>query len=257
MITQAVIDAANELLAWIDSKFPKGSAQRLIMQITGIEAAVAGLEAISNGQLPTFVQASALAAIVLTFAVSGAEDLAALAAFDTLSLALTRAGIVVSDEVIARKIYSWFGNVYNQLTSIGLMGLRVLQNIWNLFAGVSVELATGLAPILLGLGGTTTMACSNTHGSRVQGPGLCCQAVASGALTKPAAGTTLPPYAPGQSLTLPAGRITMVTDSGGHCGQCMIVGSKSPKHPGKPVLKFVRGGPGCPAAGSGCCSMAA
>jgi hypothetical protein len=37
----------------------------------------------------------------------------------------------------------------------------------------------------------------------------------------------------------------------------MIVGSSSRSHPGKPVLKFIRGGPGCPTGGSGCCAMVA
>jgi len=102
------------------------------------------------------------------------------------------------------------------------------------------------------------MACTNTHqGGKVQGPGVCCQAVASGALTKPPTGTTLPPYFPGQWQSLPAGRITQVTTASGQCASCMIVGSTSKKHPGKPVLKFIHGGPGCPVAGSGCCAMAA
>lgn len=107
-----------------------------------------------------------------------------------------------------------------------------------------------------------SMACTTTHsGPKVQGPGTCCAAVQSGALTKPPAGTILPPYVTGsKGGGLPAGRSTMVTiiDSRGisECGTCMIVGSKSAKHPGRPVLKFVRGGPGCPVGGSGCCAMA-
>jgi hypothetical protein len=99
--------------------------------------------------------------------------------------------------------------------------------------------------------------CNPTHSSKVQGNGLCCAALAAGQLVKPAAGTTLPQYTAGSAATLPVGRITQVTDSGGHCASCMIVGSSSRKHPGKPVLKFIRGGPGCPVAGSGCCAMAA
>jgi hypothetical protein len=101
--------------------------------------------------------------------------------------------------------------------------------------------------------------CNTTHsGPKVQGPGLCCQAVASGALTKPAPGTILPVYVTGShGAGLPAGRFTTVTDSKNDCGTCMIVGSKSTKHRGKPVLMFIRGGPGCPVGGSGCCAMAA
>ncbi len=101
------------------------------------------------------------------------------------------------------------------------------------------------------------MACVTTHSSKVQGAGLCCAAVQSGALTPPPPGTTLPVYTPGQAYTLPPGRITTVTDSAGHCASCMIVGSSSRKHPGRPVLKFIRGGPSCPTAGTGCCAMAA
>jgi hypothetical protein len=101
------------------------------------------------------------------------------------------------------------------------------------------------------------MPCSTTHSTKVQGAGLCCAAVASGALTPPPPGTILPAYTPGQASTLPPGRITTVTDSGGHCASCMIVGSRSAKHPGRPVLKFIRGGPSCPTAGTGCCAMAA
>jgi hypothetical protein len=107
------------------------------------------------------------------------------------------------------------------------------------------------------LGGLVTMAaCANTHSSKVQGAGICCAQVGVG-LTAPPKGTTLPAYQPGQANagTIPAGRIVQVTDAGGHCASCMIVGSTSRKHPGKPVLKFVRGGPACPTAGTGCCSL--
>jgi hypothetical protein len=110
----------------------------------------------------------------------------------------------------------------------------------------------------LGSGGTQ-MACQTTHsGGRVQGAGLCCAAVQAGALTPPPAGTTLPIYVKGsKGAGLPAGRVTQVTDSKGDCATCMIVGSKSTAHFGKPVLKFIRGGPGCPTGGSGCCAMVA
>jgi hypothetical protein len=108
-------------------------------------------------------------------------------------------------------------------------------------------------------GGTGTMAggqCVASHSIKTPGAGLCCQQVGVG-LTPPPAGTILPPYVAGQANAgqIPAGRIVTVTDAGGHCASCMIVGSTSAKHRGKPVLKFVRGGPACPAAHTGCCSL--
>lgn len=108
------------------------------------------------------------------------------------------------------------------------------------------------------LTGGSNMACQTTHsGGRVQGAGLCCSAVQAGALTPPPPGTTLPPYVKGSHGTgLPAGRVTQVTTANGECATCMIVGSRSTAHLGKPVLKFIRGGPGCPVGGSGCCAMA-
>ena len=106
----------------------------------------------------------------------------------------------------------------------------------------------------LGLGGK--MACTTTHTSKVQGAGLCCQAVQSGQLVAPPPGTTLPVYAPHQAAAVfAAGRGVMVTDAAGHCASCMIVGSRSAKHPGRPVLKFIRGGPSCPSSTTGCCAL--
>jgi hypothetical protein len=96
--------------------------------------------------------------------------------------------------------------------------------------------------------------CVPKHSSTVQGAGLCCQQVGAG-LTVPPPGTVLPVYQKGQAAALPPGRIVQVTDSGGHCASCMVVGSTSPKHPGRPVLKFIRGGPSCPTSRSGCCSL--
>jgi hypothetical protein len=99
--------------------------------------------------------------------------------------------------------------------------------------------------------------CVQKHsGGMVPGAGLCCAQVGVG-LTPPPPGTKLAPYVAGQADAgqIPAGRIVQVTDAGGHCASCMIVGSTSKKHPGKPVLKFVRGGPLCPTAGTGCCSL--
>lgn len=97
------------------------------------------------------------------------------------------------------------------------------------------------------------MACNTTHrvSTKVQGPGLCCQQVTNGSLVLPPGTTTLPRYTSGGELNFPH---VQVTDSAGHCATCMIVGSSSVKHPGRPVLKFVRGGPGC-ATSSGCCAL--
>jgi hypothetical protein len=96
--------------------------------------------------------------------------------------------------------------------------------------------------------------CVPKHSSTVQGAGLCCQQVGAG-LTAPPPNTILPVYQPGQAATLPPGRIVGVTDAGGHCASCMIVGSTSKKHPGQPVLKFIRGGPSCPKSRTGCCAL--
>lgn len=104
------------------------------------------------------------------------------------------------------------------------------------------------------LGGSSSMACVPKHSTQVAGNGLCCAQVASGALRTTA--TSLPPYIAGELATNPSlfPHVT-VTTSKGKCGNCLIVGSKSPKHPGKPVLKFVPGGPGCPVTGTGCCAL--
>lgn len=82
-------------------------------------------------------------------------------------------------------------------------------------------------------------ACVTTHTAKVQGGGLCCNAVASGQLGKTIGSTVL------------------VTDAGGHCGHCSVVPSTSKKHLGKPVLRYRRGGPGCPVSGTGCCALTA
>lgn len=80
-------------------------------------------------------------------------------------------------------------------------------------------------------------ACANTHSTKTQGAGLCCSAVTSGALAKT------------------IGSTAMVTTAGGHCGHCSVVASNSKKHPGRAVLRFRMGGPGCPTKGSGCCAL--
>jgi hypothetical protein len=101
------------------------------------------------------------------------------------------------------------------------------------------------------------MACINQHSSTVQGPGLCCTAVSNGQLVLPPGTTRLPPYTQGYNLaTNPANfPHVMVQTSTGKCGTCMIVGSSSLKHSGRPVLKFRPGGPGCPTTSRGCCAL--
>lgn len=126
---------------------------------------------------------------------------------------------------------------------------------------VACCIKTGLGPALQTpsiCAGGSNVACTNTHSAKTQGPGICCQALSSGALQVPPPGTTLSPYTPGSAAQLMAqGRATTVTDSAGHCGTCMIVGSTSRKHPGKPALKFIRGGPSCPSSATGCCALVA
>lgn len=100
--------------------------------------------------------------------------------------------------------------------------------------------------------GVKPMACVNTHSTKVQGLSVCCAQVGTGLLPPPP-GTILPVYTPGSEASF---QHVQVTDGGGHCGTCMIVGSKSKKHPGTPVLKFIRGGIGCPTTRTGCCSLA-
>lgn len=106
-----------------------------------------------------------------------------------------------------------------------------------------------------------TPACNTTHSTRTAGAGTCCTAVQQGLITPPPKGTVLPPYVAGDLANgrIPTNRYASVTAAGTHdgCGTCMIVGSSSAKHRGRPVLKFVRGGPGCPSSITGCCAMAA
>jgi hypothetical protein len=137
-----------------------------------------------------------------------------------------------------------------------LLPLRQAASTFSVQGAAALNNLIACLQSLISTGGAMAV-CSPTHSSKVQGAGLCCAAVAAGQLVKPPAGTTLPVYTKGAAATMPVGRITNVTDSGGHCASCMIVGSSSPKHFGKPVLKFIRGGPGCAVAGSGCCAMAA
>jgi hypothetical protein len=109
----------------------------------------------------------------------------------------------------------------------------------------------------LGLGGKLNMACTTTHsGGKLPGAGLCCTAVQQGQLVAPPAGTILPVYQPGQSAAVfAAGRAVAVSDVNQKCGTCMIVGSSSRKHQGRPVLKFIHGGAQCPSSTTGCCAL--
>ncbi len=96
--------------------------------------------------------------------------------------------------------------------------------------------------------------CTNTHSSRVQGPGLCCQHVGVDLIDPK--GASLPVYVRGLLASNPGSfPHVQVTDSGGHCGTCMIVGTR--RSPTVHVLKFVRGGPGCPSKRTGCCALTA
>lgn len=101
--------------------------------------------------------------------------------------------------------------------------------------------------------GGTSMACTPKHSAKVAGNGVCCAQVASGALATTA--LTLPQYNPGGLGTNPTLPHVQVTSTTGRCGTCWIAGSKSPKHPGKPVLKYTPGGPGCPTTSTGCCAL--
>lgn len=100
------------------------------------------------------------------------------------------------------------------------------------------------------------MACTTTHSSKVQGAGLCCAALQQGKLIAPAPGTVLGPYVAGTAASYSIGtNAAIVTTATNHCGTCLIVGSKNKKHPGRPVLKFINGGPGCPSSSTGCCAL--
>lgn len=86
-------------------------------------------------------------------------------------------------------------------------------------------------------GDTVATTCTPTHTvtTHVAGPGLCCKMVGP-AFHK-------------------IGDTAKVTDKKGHCGTCEIVPSKSAKHTGRPVFKFVRGGQLCPTSVKGCCGL--
>lgn len=266
---------AERLLTMLDVKIAAlPTWASIILAAVGVDSALAGLHAMVRGQLPTLPQAAALAVLVISLAFIG-EDLELVDLALAVYRSLARAGLAAgSAEVLqsAQKVEQDLASALTTLRSLahGTIGFaeaagRFISMAGKYSAAVGAAIETYVSQVLagtltypVGKGGTKKMAvCSTWHSARTQGAGLCCSAVASGALTPPAPGTTLPPYAPGQAATLPAGRSVMVTDSGGHCGTCMIVGSRSTKHPGKPVLRYVRGGPGCPTAGTGCCAMAA
>jgi hypothetical protein len=119
-------------------------------------------------------------------------------------------------------------------------------------ADAAVEALLRRIILLLSTGGTS-MACVTKHSTKVAGNGVCCAQVASGALATTA--ITLPTYSAGGLATNPTLPHVQVTSLTGRCGTCWIAGSKSPKHPGKPVLKYTPGGPGCPSTGTGCCAL--
>lgn len=104
-------------------------------------------------------------------------------------------------------------------------------------------------------GGSNMPACTTTHrtSTKVQGAGVCCALVGTTLIPVPGQ-ATYPVYSAATAPTLPH---APAANSLGQCGTCYIAGSKSPKHPGKPILKFIRGGVSCPTTGTGCCSLAA
>src|SRR5882672_5910742 len=132
------------------------------------------------------------------------------------------------------------GELLEGLISLGAAYIALNALGLNPPQGLTVNQLIAFIRAAQGSGSGTMAACANHHSSRVQGAGLCCQHVGVD-LTVPPAGTTLPPYQAGQANAgqIPAGRIVQVTDAGGHCASCMIVGSTSLKHRGKPVLKFI------------------
>jgi len=89
------------------------------------------------------------------------------------------------------------------------------------------------------------MACVNTHktSSTIQGPGICCAALAASGQT-PAIGV----------------RVAATTTTG-KCIVCEIKASTSPKHLGKKVFKRGKACAGgtclCPSSTGGCCELAA
>lgn len=87
--------------------------------------------------------------------------------------------------------------------------------------------------------GGNKMACSTTHNvtSKVQGPGMCCKALAASGQA-PAVGVRV-----------------QATTSTGKCVVCEIKSSTSKKHPGALVFKRGRGGTLCPTSTGGCCIL--
>lgn len=90
------------------------------------------------------------------------------------------------------------------------------------------------------------MACANTHrtSTLTQGPGVCCQALATSGQT-PVVGLRI-----------------ATTNKLGKCIVCEIKASTSPKHPGAMVFKRGKAHvPGstvsCPSSFEGCCALAA
>lgn len=92
-------------------------------------------------------------------------------------------------------------------------------------------------------GGSTTVACQNTHltSTRTQGPGTCCAAFGASGLT-PSVGARV-----------------AATDKNGKCIVCEVKASTSRKHPGQLVFKkgknFVAGSTVTCGGSTGCCSL--
>lgn len=98
------------------------------------------------------------------------------------------------------------------------------------------------------------MACNpaaQKHSTTVAGAGLCCSKVGQPGFLAPPPGTLLPPYTKGAILSFEH----INAPAGNRCGTCVIAGSKNPMHPGRPILKWIPGGPGCPTS-SRCCALA-
>ncbi len=103
---------------------------------------------------------------------------------------------------------------------------------------------TAIRNFINSLLGGTTVACANTHKTTalVQGPGVCCAALAASG-SVPVVGLRLP------ALT-----------KKGKCFVCEVKASTSVKHPGALVFKrgksHVVGSPvSCPSSSEGCCAL--
>lgn len=266
-LAQQLLGVLNKKIALLPTKY------RVILAAVGLDAAISGLTSLASGKFPTLPQIAAIAVIAISLALAG-EDLGLVALARAFFVALQQAGVAVGAIQVAQesgKIIADFDLVTSAINALlsGAVDLvsaafTITNALDRIIAGAVTAIEGYVAGVLAGdfplpiYGGTGPMACTTTHSSKVQGAGLCCTEVSAGRLVPPPPGTTLPVYNPGDADAgrIPAGRISQVTDAAGHCASCMIVGSTSKKHPGKPVLKFVRGGPTCPTSSTGCCAMA-